>query len=80
MGDAMLIDIFERVFNRDEGVKIKIKKHFGTISIDIVDIHAGTNDIGNNKNYLRKIKKIVPLVRETCQETHISLFFNYQLK
>ena len=37
MGDAILIDIFERVFNRDEGVKIKIKKYFGNISIDVVD-------------------------------------------
>ena len=35
-------------------------------------IHAGTNDISNNTNYLKNVKKIVKLVKETCKDTKLS--------
>ena len=35
-------------------------------------IHAGTNDISNNTNYLKNAKKNVKLVKETCKDTKLS--------
>ena len=69
--------------NKDENIKVKIWKYPGASSIYILDhikpslrktpeqiiIHAGTNDISNNTNYLKNVKKIVKLVKETCKDT-----------
>ena len=68
--------------NKDENIKVKIRKYPGTCSIDTLDhikpssrkapkqiiIHAGTNNISNNTNYLKNVKKIVKLMKETCKE------------
>ena len=35
-------------------------------------IHAGTNDISNNTNYLKKDKKIVKLVKESYKDTKLT--------
>ena len=35
-------------------------------------IHAGRNDISNSTNYLKNVKKIVKLVKETCKDTKLS--------
>ena len=35
-------------------------------------IHAGTNDISNNTNYLKNVKKIVKLLKESYKDTKIS--------
>ena len=58
--------------NKDEkNIKVKIRKYPGASSIDILDhikpslqkapeqviIHAGTNDIFNNTNDLKNVKK-----------------------
>ena len=77
--DSMLNGIHERGMNKDENINVKIRKYPGASSIDILDyikpslrkapeqmiIHAGTNDISNNTNYLKNVKKIVKLVKET---------------
>ena len=88
----MLNGIHERGMNKDENIKVKIRKYPGESSIDILDhiklyikhiqslwkapeqiiIHAGTNDISNNTNYLKNVKKIVKLVKETCKDTELS--------
>ena len=82
----MLNDILERGMNKDENTKVKNQKYPGASSIDILDhikpnlqkvpeqiiIHAGTNDISNDTNYLKNVKKIVKLVKETCKDTKLS--------
>ena len=64
--------------NKDENSKVKIRKYPGASSIDILDhakpslgkalkqiiIHAGTNDISNDTNYLRNVKMILKLVKK----------------
>ena len=81
----MLNGIHERGMNKDENIKVKIRKYLGASSIDILDhinpslrkapeqiiIHAGTNDISNNTNYLKNVKKNVKLVKET-KDTKLS--------
>ena len=65
-------------------------KYPGAFSIDIINhlkpclrkapgkiiIHAGTNDITNNVNYLSNVKKIVKLVRETSKGTKLCFSCN----
>ena len=82
----MLNGIHERGMNKDKNIKVKIRKYPGTFSIDILDhikpslwkapeqitIHAGTNDISNNIKYLKSVKKVVKLVKETCKDTKLS--------
>ena len=72
--------------NKDKNIKVKIKKYPGASSIDILDyikpslrkapeqiiIHAGTNDTSNNTNYLKNVKKIVKLVKETCKDKNLA--------
>ena len=86
IGDSMLNGIHERAMNKDENIKVKIRKYPDASSVDILDhikpslreapeqiiIHAGTNDISNNTNYLKNVKKIVKLVKETCKDTKLS--------
>ena len=88
IGDSMLNRIHERGMNKDGNIKVKIRKCPGASSIDILDhikpslrkapeetiIHAGTNDISNNTNYLKNVKKIVRLVKENCKDTKLSFF------
>ena len=38
---------------------------------DQIVIHAGTNDLTNDHNYLNNVKKIVKMVRETCINTKL---------
>ena len=35
-------------------------------------IHAGTNNVGKDENYLRNVEIIVKLVRDTREDTNIS--------
>ena len=79
--DPMLNGIHERGMNKDENIKVKIRKYPGASSIDILDhikpslwkvpeqiiIHAGTNNISNITNYLKNVKKIVKLVKRNLQ-------------
>ena len=65
IGDSMLNGIHERGMNKDENIKVKIRKYPGASSIDILDhikpslwkereqimIHAGTNNTSNKANY-----------------------------
>ena len=74
--------------NKDENIKVKIRKYPGASSINILDhakpslrksleqviIHAGTNDISNNTNYLRNVKMILKLVKETWKDTKLSFY------
>ena len=74
----MLNGIHERGMNKNENIKVKIRKYPGASSINILDhfkpssrkapeqiiIHAGTNDISNNTNYLKNVKKFVKLVKK----------------
>ena len=82
----MLNSIHERGMNKDENIKMKIRKNPGAFSIDILDHikpslrkapeqiikHAGTNDKSNNTSYLKNVKKIVQLVKETCKDTNLA--------
>ena len=82
----MLNGIHKRGMNKDGNIKVKIQKYPGASSIDILDhikpslwkvpeqiiIHAGTNDISNNTNYLNNVKKIVKVIKETCKDTKLS--------
>ena len=86
IGNSVLNGIQERGMNKDENIKVKIRKYPGAPSIDILDhiksslrkapeqiiIHAGTNDMSNNANYLKNVKKIVKLVKENCKDTKLS--------
>ena len=86
IGASMLNGIHEKGMNKDENIKVKIRKYPGASSIDILDhikpslrkapeqiiIHTGPNDISNNTNYLKNVKKIVKLVKETCKDTKLS--------
>ena len=86
IGDSMLNGIHERGMNKDENIKVKIGKYPGTSSIDVLDhikpslrkaleqiiIHADTNAISNNTNYLKNVKNIVKLVKENCKDTKLS--------
>ena len=36
-------------------------------------MHAGTNDISNDTNKLKNVKKIVKLIKEICQDAKLSL-------
>ena len=78
----MVNGIQEKGMNKDSNMIIKIRKYPGASSTDILDhikpslrkdpdqilIHAGTNDLTNDQNYLKNVKKIVKLVRETCKD------------
>ena len=82
----MLNGIHERGMNKDENIKVKIRKYLGASPIDILDhikrslgkapeqiiIHAGTNDMSNSINYLKNVKKIVKVLKETCKDTKLS--------
>ena len=70
--------------NKNAEINIKIRKYPGASSTDMLDhirpslrkepdqiiIHAGTNDITNDHNYLN-VEKIVKMVRETCKSTKL---------
>ena len=78
IGDSMLNGIQEKRMNKDENIKVKSRKYPGASSIDFLDhikpslrnapeqiiIHAGTNDISNNTNYLKNVTKDC----ETCEK------------
>ena len=82
----MFNGIHERGMNKDENIKVKVRKYPGASSIDILDhikpslrkaseqiiIHAGTNDISNNTNYLKNVKKIVKVVKENWKDPKLS--------
>lgn len=75
----------ERGMNKTNLFNIKVRRYPAASSIDIINhlkpslrkaldgiiIHAGTNDITNNVNYLSNVKKIVKLVRETPKDTKL---------
>ena len=85
----MVNGIQEKGMNKDSNMIIKIRKYPGASSTDILDhikpslrkdpdqilIHAGTNDLTNDQNYLKNVKKIVKLVRETCKDTKLCFSF-----
>ena len=80
--------IHERGVNKDANSKLKLRKHPGASSVDILDhikpilrrqpdkiiVHAGTNDISKGINYLKNVKRIVKLVRESAND--ITLCFS----
>ena len=84
--DSMLHRIHNRDANKDENIKVKKQKYPGASLIDILDhikrslrkaheqtiVHAGVNDISNDTNYLKNVKKVVKLVKETCKDARIS--------
>ena len=83
--DSMLNGVQEKGLNKNADINIKIRKYPGASSTDILDhirpslrkepdqiiIHAGTNDLTNDHNYLNNVKKIVKMVRETCKNTKL---------
>ena len=83
--DSMLNGIQEKGLNKNADINIKIRKYPGASSTDILDhirpslrkepdqiiIHAGTNDLTSDHNYLNNVKKIVKMVRETCKNTKL---------
>ena len=85
LGDSMLNGVQEKGLNKNADINIKIRKYPDVSSTDILDhirpslrkerhqiiIHAGTNDLSNDHNYLNKVKKIVKMVREICKNTKL---------
>ena len=81
----MLNRVHEKGSNKNADINIKIRKYPGASSTDMLGhirpsltkepdqiiIHAGTNDLTNNHNYLDHLKKIVKMVRETCKNTKL---------
>ena len=82
----MLNGIQEKGLNKNADTNIKIRKHPGVSSIDIMDHvkpslknepdsiiihHVGTNDLTNDRSYLNNVNKIVKTVRETCKNTKL---------
>ena len=72
LDDFMLDGIQEKGLNKNGDINIKIRKYPGASSTDILDhikpslrkepdqivIHAGTNDLKNDDNYLKNVKKL----------------------
>ena len=72
LGDSMLNGVQEKELNKNADINIKIRKYPGASSTDILDhirpslrkepdqiiIHAGTNDLTNDHNYLNNVKKM----------------------
>ena len=79
MGDSMLNGIQEKGLNKnaDINIKIPIDRHIGPNQTnfrkepDHIIIHAGTNNLTNNHNYLNNMKKFLKIVRETCKNTKL---------
>ena len=81
----MINGIQERTMNNNQNTKIKLYKYPCVSSVDILDhvkpslrkeppqitIHAGINDVSNDVNYLKNVKEIVKLVKETCKNTKL---------
>ena len=69
--------------NKNAGISIIIQKYPGASSTDILDhirptlrkdqiiIHARTNNLTNDHNYLNNVKKIIKMVRETCKNSKL---------
>ena len=80
----MLNRIHERGMSKDENIKVKIWKYPSASQLidhiklslgkapEQIIINAGTNDISNNTNYLKNVRKIVKLVKENCKDTKLS--------
>ena len=72
LGGSMLNAAQENGLNKNADTNIKIRKQPGASSTDILDhirpslgkepdqtiIHAGTNDVKNDQNYLNNVKKL----------------------
>ena len=85
LDDSMLNGVQGKGINKNADINIKIPKYPGASLTDIWDhiepslrkepdqiiIHAGTNDLTNDHNYLNNVKKIVKMVRETCKNTKL---------
>ena len=84
----MFTGIQEKGLNKNADINIKMRKYPGASSTDILDhikpsfrkepdqivIHAGTNDLTNDHNYLSNVKKIVKMVKETCKNAKLCFF------
>ena len=69
LGDSILNGVQEKGLNKNADTNIKIRKHPGASSTDILDhirpslgkepdqiiIHAGTNDVKNDQTYLNNV-------------------------
>ena len=83
VGDSMIKNITATGISRDHSVKIR--PHPGATSIDMCDymlchqpdviiLHCGTNDVSNERNTLKKLKKL--LKEFEGYKTHKNLKFN----
>lgn len=84
VGDSMVNGLEERGFCKNH--RVKIRKHPGATSTDILDhlkpvlrrkptkivVHAGTNDITNNINYLKNVKLMLKIANEESPSTKIA--------
>ena len=86
VGDSILNGIEENGLKKIPQTLIKVRKHPGATSIDILDhirpvirrkpnhiiIHAGTNDITKGINYLKNVKIIAREIQEESPSTKVS--------
>ena len=97
VGDSMLNALEEKRLSNNKNF-VKVKNHPGATSQDIIDhlrpiirkkpdmiiVHAGTNDLTSNINYLHNVKAMVKEIQQdNNMETEIvfsSLFRRYDMK
>ena len=75
---------------RSRGDSVKIRPHPGISTEDLIDhikpairktpdivvIHIGTNDLENNRNFVKKTKKLVSAVKEVDQDHSLKIAFS----
>ena len=84
LGDFMLNGVQEKGLNKNADINIRIRKHHGASLTDMdhirpslrkeadqIIIHAGTNDLTNNHNYVNNVNKILKMVRETFENSKL---------
>ena len=96
IGDSMLNALDEKRMSSNS-MSVKVRNHPGATSLDVIDhlrptirqnpdvivIHAGTNDITKNINYLKNVKLMVKEIRQKSEKTQIvfsTLFRRFDIK
>lgn len=92
-----MLDALDERRISNKSINLKVRNHPGATSEDIIDhlkpvilqqpdvilIHAGTNNISKNVNYLKNVKVMIKEIRQKAENSKIvlsSLFRRYHIK